>query len=85
MALAPDPITAQAAGALLGKQPVTIRQWARRYRARQLGTVDRAVYYDYADLAAIDGYLHRGEPVPATPEARDRLRADLRARFQPAA
>jgi hypothetical protein len=83
--LDPDPITAQAAAALLGRQPVTIRQWARRYQARQLGTVDRAVYYDYADLAAIDGCMHRGEEVPATPEERDRLRERRRAGYQRAA
>lgn len=85
MALDPDPITAQAAAHLLGRQPVTIRQWARRYHARQLGTVDRAVYYDYNDLAAIDGYLHRAERVPATPDLRDTAREQRRARYQNAA
>lgn len=59
---------------------MTIRQWARRYAARQydprqLGvTGERAKYYDYADLATIDACIHRGEQVPATPEARDLLR-----------
>ena len=85
MTLDPDPITAQAAAHLLGRQPVTIRQWARRYHARQLGRVNRAVYYDYTDLATIDGYLHRGEEVPATPALRDRAREDRRAAYQRAA
>lgn len=75
----PEPVTAQTAAARLRKQPGTIRQWAHRYAARQLGTVDRAVYYDYGDLAAIDGFIHRGEPVPATPELRAAHRDQLRA------
>lgn len=75
----PEPVTAQAAAARLGKRPGTIRQWARRYNALQLGTVDRAVFYEYADLATIDGFIHRGEPVPATPELRAEYRAQLRA------
>ncbi|MFD1546995.1 hypothetical protein [Nonomuraea guangzhouensis] len=81
----PDPITAKAAAAQLGRSPITIRQWARRYQARQLGTVDRVVFYDYRDLATIDGCIARGDDIPATPELRDQLRADLRARFQDAA
>jgi hypothetical protein len=36
-------------------------------------------------LATIDGCIARGEPVPATPEDRDRLREQLRARWQDAA
>lgn len=80
-----EPMTAKSAAAQLGKSPVTIRQWARRYAARQLGAVDRVVFYDYRDLATIDGCINRGEDVPATPELRDQLRADLRSRFRDAA
>ena len=80
-----DPVTAKAAAKLLGRSPITIRQWARRYAARQLGVVDRVVFYDYRDLATIDGCINRGDDIPATPELRDQLRADLRARFQDAA
>lgn len=64
---------------------MTIRQWARRYHARQLGRVGRAVYYDYTDLATIDGCIARGEDVPATPELRDHLRELRRAAYQTAA
>ncbi|NUW45563.1 hypothetical protein [Nonomuraea rhodomycinica] len=81
----PEPVTAQTAAARLRKKPGTIRQWARRYQARQLGTVDRAVYYCYDDLATIDGCIARGEQVPATPELRDQLRASLRDRYRAAA
>jgi hypothetical protein len=83
--LTPDPITADAAGRQLGRDPATIRSWGSRYQARKLGTIDRRRYYDYGDLATIDGCIARGEHVPATPELRDRLRADLRARWQDAA
>ncbi|WP_188188029.1 hypothetical protein [Nonomuraea sp. SYSU D8015] len=81
----PEPVTATTAAKRLRRKPVTIRQWARRYAARQLGTIDRAVYYDWDDLATIDGCMARGEDVPATPEGRDRLRAELRARWRNAA
>jgi hypothetical protein len=70
----PEPITAQAAAKRLGKQPATIRKWAERYGARQLGRIERKVYYDYNDLSAIDAYLYEGEPVPATPEERAKRR-----------
>jgi hypothetical protein len=43
------------------------------------------VFYDYADLATIDGCMRRGEPIAATPDERDQLRASLRARWQDAA
>ncbi|MEV5589376.1 hypothetical protein AB0L05_27770 [Nonomuraea pusilla] len=81
----PEPVTATAAAARLGKQPATIRKWAQRYGARQLGTQERRVYYCYADLATIDGCITRREPVPDTPEERDQLRAALRTRWQNAA
>lgn len=87
----PELVTAVEAARRLRKKPVTIRQWARRYQARQYDPADygmpdeRAKRYDYADLATIDGCLARGEPVPATPEERDQLRASLRTRWQDAA
>jgi len=82
----PEPVTAATAGRRLGKSPITIRQWARRYNARQLdGKLGRGKAYDYVDLATIDGCIHRGEEVPATPEARDELRARLRESFRTAA
>jgi hypothetical protein len=81
----PEPITAQAAAKRLGKQPSTIRKWAERYGARQLGKIERRIYYCYADLATIDGCIARGEQVPETPEARDELRENLRKRWQHAA
>lgn len=80
-------VTAAHAAKQLGKKPVTIRQWARRYNARQYDPAEygmpdqRAKYYDYNDLATIDGCMRRGEPIPATPEARDELREDLRTRW----
>jgi hypothetical protein len=36
-------------------------------------------------LATIDGCMRRGDNVPATPELRDQLRDQLRARWQDAA
>lgn len=90
-AIDPEPVTAVEAAKRLHKRPVTIRQWARRYAARQYdprhyGMPDeRAKYYDYADLATIDGCMSRGEPVPATPELRDQLRENLRTRWRDAA
>ncbi|MFI7630252.1 hypothetical protein [Microbispora rosea] len=75
----PEPATAARAGARLKRTSATIRKWSERYDARQLGRVGRQVIYDYRDLATIDGCMHRGEPVPPTPEERDRLRAKRRA------
>lgn len=82
----PELITAADAAHRLHRQPATMRRWAERYAARQYnprehGVRSRAKYYDYADLATIDGCMRRGEPVPATPEARDELRESLRTRW----
>ncbi|SFK92418.1 hypothetical protein SAMN05216275_14153 [Streptosporangium canum] len=74
----PEPVTAATAGRRLGKTPATIRKWAERYHAAQLGRQNRAVYYDFGDLATIDACIHRGDPVPATPADRDQLRAGYR-------
>lgn len=71
----PEPVTALDAATRLGRSPVTIRQWARRYAAHQLGREGRAIWYDYRDLATIEACIHRGDPVPATPADRDQLRA----------
>jgi hypothetical protein len=57
---------------------VTIRQWARLYDVRRFDArAERVVVYDFADLATIEGCIWRGNPVPATPEGRDELRAEL--------
>lgn len=71
----PEPATAKQAAARLGKEPATIRKWAQRYAARQLGRHGREQVYDFADLATIEACIHRGEPVPETVEARDETRA----------
>ena len=76
------PISLDAAAEYFDLTPVAIRKRASRYNARKLATIHRRVrrvYYDLDDLAAIDGYIHRGEPVPPTPEERDRLRDARRA------
>ncbi|MFI6793656.1 hypothetical protein ACIBG4_40630 [Nonomuraea sp. NPDC050383] len=77
----PEPVTAVTAARRLKRQPVTIRQWARRYQAAQLGKDGRQVFYDFRDLATIDACIYRGEPVPETPQAR----AELRDRYRAAA
>jgi hypothetical protein len=70
-----EPATVADAAARLRKRPGTIRCWATRYDARKLGTVKGRTVYDYADLATIDACIHRGDPVPPTPEGRDEIRA----------
>lgn len=71
----PIPVTAVEAGKRLDRTPATIRQWARRYQADQIERMGHAVYYDFRDLSTIENCIYRGDPVPATPEERDRLRA----------
>lgn len=73
-----EPVTVAEAAARLRRAPGTIYSWATRYAARKWRSYGRTMY-DYADLATIDGCIHRGDPVPATPEARDELRARRRA------
>ncbi|MFI6485187.1 hypothetical protein ACIBH1_45265 [Nonomuraea sp. NPDC050663] len=73
----PTPVTAAQAAERLERTPATIRQWAIRYGARQLGRAGRETVYDYADLASIEACIWRGEPVPPTPADRDDLRAQL--------
>jgi len=48
----------------LGVSKGTIYSWVTRYGARRLGRVGRRTYYDYHDLAAIDGAIAAGVPVP---------------------
>ncbi|GAA5046417.1 hypothetical protein GCM10023259_020290 [Thermocatellispora tengchongensis] len=72
-----SPVTAKVAAVRLGREAVTIRQWARRYGVRVLGKSGREVVYDFADLATIEGCIWRGDPVPESPEGRDALRARL--------
>lgn len=81
----PEPITAANAAHRLDRQPATIRKWRERYDARVLGREERRTYFDWNDLATIDGCITRGDDVPATPEDRDQLRDQLRARWQDAA
>lgn len=81
----PEPVSATEAAQRLHKSPATFRKWAERYAARQLGRQERRIYYDWNDLATIDGCMRRGEDIPATPEERDQLRAQLRTRWQDAA
>ncbi|WP_336214778.1 hypothetical protein [Nonomuraea sp. LPB2021202275-12-8] len=71
------PATARQAADRLDRSPITIRQWARRYKARVLGRAGREVVYDYDDIATIEGCIWRGDPVPLTPGGRDELRAQL--------
>lgn len=70
----PDPVRAPVAAARLGRAPGTIYSWDTRYNARKWKR-GKVTLYDYADLAAIDGHIVRGEPVPPTPEARALARA----------
>lgn len=81
----PDPISIDDASARLHRPPALIRKWISRYQVRKLATIGGRLYCDYADLATIDGCLHRGERVPATPEARDEHREQLRAAYRNAA
>ncbi|MCT9932431.1 hypothetical protein N5079_19710 [Planotetraspora sp. A-T 1434] len=74
----PEPVSVNEAAARLGKAPRTIYSWATRYRVRKWSGPD-GVLYDYADLATIEACIHRGQTVPATPEARDALRASYSA------
>ncbi|GAA3721682.1 hypothetical protein GCM10022224_103890 [Nonomuraea antimicrobica] len=78
----PEPISARDAAVRLRRRPSTFRKWRERYAARVIGREQRRIYYDWRDLATIDGCLARGEEVPATPEKRDELRASLRERWQ---
>ncbi|GAA3027333.1 hypothetical protein [Streptosporangium longisporum] len=72
-----DPVIVATAASRLRRRPGTIRSWAVRYKARKLGTFQGRTVYDFEDLATIEGCIHRGDDVPATPEARDELRARL--------
>lgn len=78
----PQPITLKEAAAHFGRSWSSVRDWPSRYNARRLTIPQilgkRHVYYDFADLSTIDGFLHRRERVPATPELRDAHRARLR-------
>lgn len=72
-----EPVTIDQAAQRLGRLPRTVRTWASRYHARFLVKVGKTSYYDWRDLATIARQIRRGEPVPATPELRDELRASL--------
>jgi hypothetical protein len=72
-----EPITIDQAAGRLHRLPRTVRTWASRYHARHLRKVGKTSYYDWLDLSTIARQLHLGEPVPATPEERDEIRAQL--------
>lgn len=74
-----DRIPLHEAAQLLHRSASTLRVWGTRYNARRVRVLGR-VHWDYRDLATIDGCIRRGDPVPATPEERDRLREGLRHR-----
>jgi hypothetical protein len=80
----PDYIRTPEAAQRLQKPETTVRVWGTRYGARKILLNGRS-FFDYADLATIDGCIARGERVPKTPEARDELRENLRKRWQHAA
>lgn len=71
----PCPVTAYEAAERLDRAPPTIHLWAIRYAARQLGKIDRKVYYDFNDLAVIEREIRHGHPVPATPGERAGIRS----------
>ncbi|MEU7831361.1 hypothetical protein [Nonomuraea sp. NPDC049129] len=75
----PERITIAAAAMRLGKPEPTVRVWASRHHARKLLKLGKTAWYDWLDIATIARQLHRGEPVPATPEERDELRSSLSA------
>lgn len=79
-----DRIPLHEAAQLLHRSESTLRVWGTRYNARRVRVLGR-VHWDYRDLATIDGCMRRGERVPATPEERDQLRAELRTRWEDAA
>jgi hypothetical protein len=79
-----DRIPLHEAAKLLQRTESTLRVWGTRYNARRVRVLGR-VHWDYRDLATIDGCMRRGERVPATPEERDQLRAELRTRWEDAA
>lgn len=74
-----QPITIAEAAKRLGKPEPTVRVWASRHHARRLRKVGKTAYYDWCDLSVIGRCLHLGEKVPATPEERDELRAQVAA------
>lgn len=74
-----EPVTIDQAAERLDRLPRTVRTWASRYHARRLRKVGKTSYYDWNDLSTIARQLRIGEPVPATPEERDELRAQVAA------
>ncbi|MER7213190.1 hypothetical protein ABT340_39520 [Streptosporangium sp. NPDC000239] len=74
-----EPITIAAAAARLRKPEPTVRVWASRHHARRCMKIGKTVYYDWFDLATIERQLRLGLRVPATPEARDEIRAQVRS------
>lgn len=73
-----EPLTANQIAERLRVPVGRIYVWAHRYHARKARR-GRTVYYDWHDLKTIERCIRRGEPVPETPEQRDRLRAAVAA------
>ena len=74
-----EPITISDAAARLRRPERTVRTWASRYQARKLLRPGKTAWYDWHDLKTIERQIRLGEPVPATPQARDELRASYAA------
>jgi hypothetical protein len=74
-----EPITIAEAASRLRKRERTVRTWASRYHGRRLAKSGKTAWYDWHDLKTIARQIHLGLPVPATPEARDAVRASLLA------
>lgn len=74
----PEPVTIAEAARRLDRLERTVRTWASRYRARLLFKQGKTAWYDWHDIKTIARQIHRGEPVPPTPEERDRIRAAAR-------
>ncbi|MFI6801522.1 hypothetical protein [Streptosporangium canum] len=71
----PERITIADAAARFRKPEATVRVWASRHHARKLLKRGKTARYGWRDLATIARRLHPGDPVPATPEERDEIRA----------
>ncbi|MFF4417069.1 hypothetical protein ACFYY8_31500 [Streptosporangium sp. NPDC001559] len=74
-----EPVTIQQAAQRLDKPERRVRTWASRYHARRCPKLGKTAYYDWHDLKTIARQIYLGEPVPATPEGRDEIRATFRA------
>ena len=74
----PEPVLVPLAATRLRRSLGTIYSWGTRYQVRRWGNGD-VTLYDYTDLATIEACIHKGIPVPPTPQGRDELRASYSA------